>query len=170
MIQCLIVKYTLYLLLTNFLDKGEKMKKLIVLLFSCFLLSSYSVFAQEDLSKININNFQRLSNNQLIKTFSDTKTFGYYNKDLYGLDITFEQVNYENGDSEHVNSLYKETGEWKINKNKICYKITKSTVRVPEKMFTCVLVYKGLQEGRYYLYLSGLGVYAKITSTIALID
>ena len=170
MIQCLIVKYTLYLLLTNFLDKGEKMKKLIVLLFSFFLLSSYSVFAKEDLSKININNLQRLSNNQLIKTFSDTKTFGYYNKDLYGLDITFEQVNYENGDSEHVNSLYKETGEWKINENKICYKITKSTVRVPEKMFTCVLVYKGLQEGRYYLYLSGLGVYAKITSTIALID
>jgi len=170
MIQCLIVKYTLYLLLTNFLDKGEKMKKLIVLLFSFFLLSSYSVFAKEDLSKININNLQRLSNNQLIKTFSDTKTFGYYNKDLYGLDITFEQVNYENGDSEHVNSLYKETGEWKINENKICYKITKSTVRVPEKMFTCVLVYKGLQEGRYYLYLPGLGVYAKITSTIALID
>ena len=146
------------------------MKKLIVLLFLFFLVSSYSALAQEDLSKININNFQRLSNNQLIKTFSDTKTFGYYNKDLYGLDITFEQVNYANGDSEHVNSLYKETGEWKTNENKICFKIIKSTVRVPEKMFTCILVYKGIQEGSYYLYLTGLGVYAKITSTIALIE
>ena len=146
------------------------MKKLIVLLFLFFLVSSYSALAQEDLSKININNLQRLSNNQLIKTFSDTKTFGYYNKDLYGLDITFEQVNYANGDSEHVNSLYKETGEWKTNENKICFKIIKSTVRVPEKMFTCVLVYKGIQEGSYYLYLTGLGVYAKITSTIALIE
>jgi len=146
------------------------MKKLIALLFSFFLLSSFSVFAQEDLSKININNLQRLSNSQLINAFSDTKTFGYYNKDLYGLDITFEQINYENGDSEHVNSLYKESGEWKTNENKICFKITKSTVRVPEKMFTCVLVYSGQQEGSYYLYLQGLGIYAMITSTIALID
>jgi hypothetical protein len=146
------------------------MKKLIVLLFSFFLLSSFSVFAQEDLSKININNLQRLSNSQLINAFSDTKTFGYYNKDLYGLDITFEQINYANGDSEHVNSLYKETGKWKTNDNKMCFKITKSTVRVPEKMFTCIFVYTGQQVDKYYLYLPGLGIYAKITSTIMLIE
>lgn len=146
------------------------MKKLIALLFSFFLLSSFSVFAQEDLSKININNLQRLSNSQLINAFSDTKTFGYYNKDLYGLDITFEQINYENGDSEHVNSLYKETGKWKTNDNKMCFKITKSTVRVPEKMFTCIFVYTGQQVDKYYLYLPGLGIYAKITSTIMLIE
>ena len=146
------------------------MKKLIVLLFSFFLISSFSVFAQEDLSKININNLQRLSNSQLINAFSDTKTFGYYNKDLYGLDITFEQINYANGDSEHVNSLYKETGKWKTNDNKMCFKITKSTVRVPEKMFTCIFVYTGQQVDKYYLYLPGLGIYAKITSTIMLIE
>ena len=146
------------------------MKKLIVLLFSFFLISSFSVFAQEDLSKININNLQRLSNSQLINAFSDTKTFGYYNKDLYGLDITFEQINYANGDSEHVNSLYKETGKWKTNDNKMCFKITKSTVRVPEKMFTCIFVYSGQQVDKYYLYLPGLGIYAKITSTIMLIE
>ena len=146
------------------------MKKLLILLFSLFFLSSPSVFAEEDLSQINVNNLNRLSSNQIINAFSNAKTYGYYNKDLYGLDITFEQINYANGDSEHVNSLYKESGEWKTNENKICFKITKSTVRVPEKMFTCVLVYSGQQEGSYYLYLQGLGIYAMITSTIALID
>ena len=146
------------------------MKKLLILLFSLFFLSSPSVFAEEDLSQINVNNLNRLSSNQIINAFSNAKTYGYYNKNLYGFDITFEQINYANGDSEHVNSLYKESGEWKTNENKICFKITKSTVRVPEKMFTCVLVYSGQQEGSYYLYLQGLGIYAMITSTIALID
>ena len=146
------------------------MKKLLILLFSIFFLSSPSVFAEEDLSQINVNNLNRLSSNQIINAFSNAKTYGYYNKDLYGFDITFEQINYANGDSEHINSLYKETGKWKTNDNKMCFKITKSTVRIPEKMFTCIFVYTGQQVDKYYLYLPGLGIYAKITSTIMLIE
>ena len=56
------------------------MKKLLVLVFSLFLLNSPSVFAQEDLSKININNLQRLSGSEIISIFSNTISSGYYSK------------------------------------------------------------------------------------------
>ena len=53
------------------------MKKLLILLFSLFFLSSPSVFAQEDLSKVNIGNLKRLSGSEIISTFSNTLEIGY---------------------------------------------------------------------------------------------
>jgi len=54
--------------------------------FSLFFLSSSFVFAQEDLSKINIDNLKRLSSSEIINTFSNTSSMGYYSKDIYGID------------------------------------------------------------------------------------
>ena len=146
------------------------MKKLLVLLFSLFLLSSPSVFAEENLSIIKINNLNRLSSNEIVDALSNKKVLGYYSKELYGLDIRFEEIHYADGDYVHNNSYYKDTGKWKVYDNKSCYKLNKSTLRVQEKKFSCVSVYTGLKEGEYYFYLPGQGVYAKITSSISLID
>ena len=67
------------------------MKKLLLILFSLFFLSSPSVFAEEDLSKINISNLKRLSSSEIIDAFSNTRSIGYYSRDIYGIDFEFEE-------------------------------------------------------------------------------
>ena len=143
------------------------MKKLLILLFSIFLLSSQSVFAEENLSKININNLNRLSSNEIVDAFSNKRLYGYFS--MYGINMKFEEVHYADGDYVHTNTLYKDTGKWKVYDNKSCYKLNKTALREQDKMFTCVLIYTRL-KGEYYFYLQGHGVYAKVTSSISLVD
>jgi len=143
------------------------MKKLLILLFSFFLLSSTSVFAEENLSKININNLNRLSSNQIIDAFSNKRLYGYYS--MYGINIKFEEVHYADGDYVHTNTLYNDSGKWKVYDNKSCYKLNKTALREQQKMFTCVSIFTR-QKGEYYFYIPDQGVYAKATSSITLID
>ena len=147
------------------------MKKLLILLFSCLLLSSPSVFAQEDLSKINIDNLKRLSSSEIINTFSNTSSMGYYSKDIYGIDdYKFITYLYASGDLDMNASLFTASGKWKVYDNQFCSKATKVSVGIPEKMFICSLVYTDFNEGEYYWFLPGLGLYAKTTAVMPLID
>ena len=147
------------------------MKKLLILLSSFFLLSSPSVFAQEDLSKINIDNLKRLSSSEIINTFSNTSSMGYYSKDIYGIDdYKFITYLYASGDLDMNASLFTASGKWKVYDNQFCSKATKVSVGIPEKMFTCVSLYTDFNEGEYYFYLPGLGLYAKTTAVMPLID
>ena len=54
------------------------MKKLLILLFSVFLLNSTSVFSKEDLSKVDVNSLNRLSGIEIIDVFNNTRLSGYY--------------------------------------------------------------------------------------------
>ena len=147
------------------------MKKLLALLFSLLFLSSPSVFAQEDLSKINIDNLKRLSSSEIIDAFSNTRSLGYFSKVIYGIDdLKFEEFIYANGDFEHFNQFVTASGKWKVYDNQICLKATKVSDGIPEKMFTCASVYTDFNEGEYYFYLPGIGVYAKNTAVIPLIE
>ena len=136
-----------------------------------FVLSSPSVFAQEDLSKINIDNLKRLSSSEIINTFSNTSSMGYYSKDIYGIDdYKFITYLYASGDLDMNAGLFTASGKWKVYDNQFCSKATKVSVGVPEKMFTCVSLYTDFNEGEYYFYLPGLGLYAKTTAVMPLID
>ena len=136
-----------------------------------FVLSSPSVFAQEDLSKINIDNLKRLSSSEIINTFSNTSSMGYYSKDIYGIDdYKFITYLYASGDLDMNASLFTASGKWKVYDNQFCSKATKVSVGIPEKMFTCVSLYTDFNEGEYYFYLPGLGLYAKTTAVMPLID
>ena len=146
------------------------MKKLLILLFSLIFLSSTSVFAEEDLSKVNINNLKRLSSNEIIDAFSNTRSVGYYSGDIYGIDFEFEEFNYSNGDFNHLNIFFSASGKWKAYDNKMCFKATQHSLTAPEKMFTCVVIYTGFKEMEYYFYMPGQGIYAKTTIVIPLID
>ena len=146
------------------------MKKLLTLLFSISLLWSTAGFAEENLSLININNLNRLSNNEIVDAVSNKKLLGYYSKELYGLDVRIEEIHYEDGDYVHYNDYYKDTGKWKVYDNKVCYKLNKSDMREQEKKFSCISVYTGINRGEYYFYLQGHGVFAKITSSMMLIE
>jgi hypothetical protein len=143
------------------------MKKLLILLFSLFFLSSPSVFALEDLSKVNIGNLKRLSGSEIISTFSNTLEVGYQ---FDG--ITYLEYKYASGDFSLENSLNKtESGKWKVYDNQICWKSTIKSDGIPEKMFQCVSIYTDFNEGEYYFYMPGsIGVYGKSTSVIPLID
>jgi len=147
------------------------MKKLSALLFSILLLSSSSVFAQEDLSKVNINNLKRLSSNEIIDAFNNIRSEGYFSREIYEIDnFKFTEFTYANGDFDHFNKFVSVSGKWKVYDNKICLKATKNPLTGPEKMFTCALVYSGVKKGEYYFYQTGLGVYAKTYAAITLIE
>jgi len=147
------------------------MKKLLILLFSLFFLSSPSVFAQEDLSKINIDNLKRLSGSEIISAFSNTLSWGYYSKDLLGVeDYRYVEHIYANGDFDEVTEDTEVSGKWKIHDNQICSKVTKGYTGFPEKMFSCISVYTDFNEGEYYFYIKGIGLYAKSNGVMPLID
>jgi len=147
------------------------MKKLLILLFSLFFLYSPSVFAQEDLSMININNLQRLSGSEIISTFSNTTISGYYSKEFVGEDdYRYVEHIYANGDFDSASIDMTASGIWKINGNEICSKATKVSLGFPEKMYTCLSIYTALNKGEYYFYMESLGVYAKSTHITHLID
>ena len=146
------------------------MKKLLTLLFSLFFLSSPSVFAQEDLSKITINNLQRLSGSEIMSTFINTASMGYYSRDIYGVDdFKYIEYIYTNGDFDLDASLFTASGKWKVNDNKMCSKATKISEGIPQKMFVCYFIYTN-NEGEYYFYTPSLGIYAKTYSVMPLID
>ena len=148
------------------------MKKILALLFSLFFLSSSSVFAQEDLSKINVNSLSPLSSNQIINTYSNASSWGYYSKDISGIDdYQYVIYTYASGDFDISTSFSKVSGKWKVYDNQICFKATKVPDGMfPEKMFTCASVYTDFNEGEHYLYMPGVGVYAKNTAVTPLID
>jgi len=148
------------------------MKKLLIFLFTLFfLLSSPFVFAQEDLSKVNINNLKRLSGSDIISTFSNTISSGYYAKFIVGVDdYGYLSHTYANGDFDEVTADISASGKWKIHDNQICGKATKVSFGFPEKMFTCASVYTSFNEGEYYFFIESLGVYAKSTQIIPLIE
>jgi len=142
------------------------MKKLLILLFSLFFLSSPSVFAQEDLSKVNIGNLKRLSGSEIISTFSNTIEVGYQ---IDG--STSVEYKYADGDfSLETSSNTTESGKWKVHDNQICWKSTIKSDGIPEKMFQCVSIYTAFNKGEYYFYMPGIGVYGKSTAVIPLID
>ena len=146
------------------------MKKLLILLFSIFFLSSLPVFAQEYLSKINIDNLKRLSGNEIMSTFINTASMGYFSRDIYGVnDYRYIEYIYENGDFDLNASLFTASGKWKVNDNQMCSKATKISEGIPEKMFVCYFLYTN-NEGDYYFYTPSLGIYAKTYSVMPLID
>ena len=144
------------------------MKKLLILLFSFFLLSSTSVFGQEDLSKVNIDDLKRLSNSEIISIFSNTLEMGY--QSYRGVTDKYNNYTYSNGDFEFETSSHTESGKWKVYENQICWKSTLKSNGIIDKMFQCALVYTDFNEGEYYFYIPGIGVYGKSTAIINLID
>ena len=153
------------------LASNKLMKKLLILVFSLFFLYPPSVFAQEDLSKVNISNLKRLSGSDIISTFSNTISSGYYAKFIVEVDdYRYLSHTYANGDFDEVTADISASGKWKIHDNQICGKATKVSFGFPEKMFTCASVYTSFNEGEYYFFMESLGVYAKSTQIIPLIE
>ena len=84
------------------------MKKLLILLFSVFLLNSTSVFSKEDLSKVDVNSLNRLSGIEIIDVFNNTRLSGYYYipEGIDGMEfLEFEEFHYSDGDFNHWNIL-----------------------------------------------------------------
>ena len=143
------------------------MKKLLLVLL---ISISFHIFAQEDLSKINIDNLKRLSGSEIISTFSNTGLMGYFSKEIYGIeDYKFIEYAYANGDFDMQSEFLIASGKWKVHDDQMCSKATKVSVGIPEKMFVCFFIYTN-NNGEYYSYMPGLGIYAKTYAVMPLID
>ena len=130
------------------------------------LAFSFSAFA-EDLSKININTLKKLSDSQIISAISNKKLFGYM--ESYGIPFDFEETHYSDGDYSMTVITGIITAKWKVNNNRLCYKVDESLLTPQAKMYDCsVTLYA--KNNRLYFHTNEQGIYAVVTRSIDLIN
>ena len=119
----------------------------------------------EDLVNVDIKKLKKIYTSEIKLAFKDKRMTGYYDPDG-GEKTVFVSIYDSNGDYFNETYLFKISGKWKVENDKLCFNAFETTPLDTDKTFMCSFVYTKY-DMVYYLLNASLQNYpfAKITSS-----
>ena len=134
------------------------MRTILSLIFLTIFLSPGTIFALEDLSKVDITKLRQLNGEEIFDIITNKEAFGYYQ--IENQKLQFTEIHYLDELKYKIEVWFegkaeKETGLWKINGNNLCYKLDKSNTYEGDEEFDCGTVMYSQNDISYYFFTEG---------------
>ena len=131
------------------------MRTILSLIFLTIFLSPGTIFALEDLSKVDITKLRQLNGEEIFDIITNKEAFGYYQ--IENQKLQFTEIHYLDELKYKIEVWFegkaeKETGLWKINGNNLCYKLDKSNTYEGDEEFDCGTVMYSQNDISYYFF------------------